>query len=124
MIKRSSNVEGCGQTVKRPFSPSVNGQEIYSFDEPLAHAQYTWVKGSRGVVKKSRLIFGRSSLFSLARGGKESGEVPIPTFVPCARILALQSDCRKWTTSSLSRKESYSTSRFSNCSVNESHSLD
>ena len=43
-VKRSSNIEGCGQMVKRPFSPSflyvlyitVNGQD--SINELLAHA--------------------------------------------------------------------------------------
>ena len=66
----SSKVEGCGQMVKRPLSPSVlySEQSKYSFDELLAHAQYVWVKGSRthksGVVKRSRLIFGRSRILT------------------------------------------------------------
>ena len=69
VVKRSSNIEGCGQTVKQPFSPAA----------PLLWMvkimSMSWLRmritlGSKGqghksgVVNRSRLIFGRSKILT------------------------------------------------------------
>ena len=54
MVKRSNNVEGCGQTVKRPFSPTVNGQD--NVNEPFAHAHYAWVKGQGQISMHNTMV--------------------------------------------------------------------